>query len=151
MQILNKLFSKIVIPIPILEDEIIIESLGSLQYQAGIIANKIGYRIFIELGNSDDKMAKRLSDYDRPVIAIAAEGGLLAISNDKPVREICKKYDIEITGTIGILSAAYENKLISYSKMENAFKYLFSDNSSCYLSSRLKSLVFDHYSIEDDV
>ncbi|MFW6030002.1 MAG: hypothetical protein ACOCRO_07075 [Halanaerobiales bacterium] len=149
MNILNQLFSKITIPTPILDDETISDDLGSLQYAEGVFKSELGYSIFMELGRSEDKMAKRLSQYDRYVIAIAGEADLLAVSNDKPVREICKKYDIEVTGTIGIISSAYENKLIFFQQMEHAFIFLFSDQSSCYLDNRLKSMVFGHYSINE--
>mgnify|MGYP006299019153 FL=1 len=74
----------------------------------------------------------------------------MAVSNDNPVRQICKRYDIEITGTLGVICSAYENNLISFNEMEKGFKYLFSDKSSCYLSNRLKRMVFDHYDIVTD-
>ncbi|GAB6137472.1 hypothetical protein JCM15060_06610 [Halanaerobaculum tunisiense] len=148
MLILNQLFSEVIIPIPILEDENIHDSLDDLEYKEGVFETNLGFGIFKELGNSGDKMAKKLSEYDRHVIAIAGEADILAISNDKPVREICKKYDIEITGALGVICSAYENNLISFEIMKQGLKFLFSEESTCYLSNRLKDIVFGHYSIE---
>ncbi len=146
MDILNQLFSKIVIPAPVLEDETVDDNLASLQYEEGTFSGETGYSIFMELGN--DLTANKLSEYDRHVVAIAGESNLLVVSNDKPVREICKEYDIDVTGTLGVISSAYENGLISFAQMEEVYKFLFSDNSSCYLDNNLKNRVFDHYSIE---
>ena len=148
LSILNKLFSEVKIPTPVLEDENIYESLGNLNYIEGTISTKIGFKIFIELGNSDDSIAKRLSEYDRIVIAIAGGSGLLAVSNDKPVREICDRYSIKVTGTLGIIISAYENRIIDYSHMLDCLEFLFSEESSCYLSKNLKTEIYDYYNIE---
>lgn len=148
MLILNQLFSEVIIPIPILDDENIYNGLGNLEYKEGVFETDLGFGIFRELGNSEDKMAKKLSEYDRHVIAIAGEVDILAVSNDKPVREICKRYDIEITGALGVICSAYENDLISFEIMERGLKFLFSEESTCYLSNRLKNIVFGYYSIE---
>jgi predicted nucleic acid-binding protein len=107
----------------------------------------VGYNIFIELENSDDNTAKRLSEYDRIVIAIAGEGDLLAVSNDKPVRDICKKYGIKVTGTLGIIISAYENEIIGFSQLKDCLEFLFSEDSSCYLSNYLKSEIYTYYKI----
>ena len=147
MCILNQLFNKIVILIPILEDEIINNNLGSLQYVEGTFSNESGYNIFMELGN--DHTANQLSEYDRHVIAVAGESNLAVVSNDNPVREICREYEIEVTGTLGVISCVYENKLISFNEMEQCFRFLFSEKSSCYLSLNLKKIIFNHYSIND--
>ncbi|MFW5980588.1 MAG: hypothetical protein ACOCRB_01065, partial [Halanaerobiaceae bacterium] len=148
MDIVNQLFSKIVIPAPILEDETIDNNLGSLQYEEGTFSGETGYSIFMELGK--DSTANQLSEYDRHVIAIAGESSLLVVSNDKPVREICREYDIEVTGTLGVISSAYENDLISFAQMEETYKFLFSEDSSCYLSNKLKKRVYNYYSIESE-
>lgn len=147
MNILNQLFCKIVIPTPILEHETIDRNLESLHYEEGTFSSEIGYRIFMNLSN--DPTAKQLSEYDKYVIAIAGESNILVASNDKPVREICKEYDLEVTGTLGIISSAYENNLVSFKKMKQCFKFLFSKESSCYLSLDLREIIYNHYSIND--
>lgn len=73
ISLLNKLFSEVKIPTPVLEDENIYDSLGSLEYIEGTINSELGFNIFIELGNSEDNMVRRLSEYDRYVIAIAGK------------------------------------------------------------------------------
>lgn len=147
ISILNQLFKKVKIPTPVLEDENIYDDLGSLKFIEGTIESELGYNIFIELGDSDDNIAKRLSEYDRIVIAIAGEGDLLAVSNDKPVRDICKNYDIKVTGTLGIIISAYENKIIEFSQLKDCLEFLFSEDSSCYLSNYLKSEIYSYYEI----
>ena len=149
MDILNQLFTKIIIPTPILEDELLNNDLGSLEYEEGIFESELGYRAFMDISTSNTRMAKQLSEYDRYVIAIAIEYSLLAVSNDKPLREVCRKYGVEVTGTIGIIVAAYENQLLSFQQMQEAYIYLFSDQSSCYLSNKLKKMFYDYYSIEE--
>ena len=149
MNTLNQLFNKIIIPTPILDNETFRENLRNLKYDEGVINGETGYSILIELNNLEDKSAKQLSEYDRYLIAIAFEKDLLAVSNDKPMREICKKKNIEITGTLGIISSAYENQLISFKQMEEAYRYLFSEESSCYLNNELKIMVYEHYSIKN--
>jgi len=148
ISILNQLFSKAIIPTPILEDEYIYDNLSCLNYIEGTLKTNLGFNSYIELANSDDSSAKRLSEYDRLVISVARERDLLAVSNDKPVREICKKYKIRVTGTLGIIISAYENQIIEFKQMEKSFKFLFSDKSSCYLSPSLKTEIYSHYNIK---
>ena len=62
ISILNQLFEKVKIPTPVLEDENIYDDLGSLKFIEGTIESELGYNIFIELENSDDNTAKRLSE-----------------------------------------------------------------------------------------
>jgi predicted nucleic acid-binding protein len=90
---------------------------------------------------------KKLSKYDRYVIAIAGEVNILAVSNDKPVRELCNSYDIKITETLGVVCSAYENDLISFKVMVEGLEFLFSEESTCYLSNSLKRKIFKYYSI----
>ena len=148
MIVLNKLFSKVIIPTPILDDENIYDDLGNLEFEEGIFETNLGYNIFVELGNSNNNLAKRLSEYDRYIIAIAGEKDILAVSNDNPIRKICKKYDIKITGILGVICSAYENNIISFEEMSRSLKFLFSPKSSCYLSTKLKNKIFNYYSVE---
>jgi predicted nucleic acid-binding protein len=147
ISLFNQLFEKVKIPTPVLEDENIYEDLGSLKFIEGTIETELGFNIFIELRDSENSIAKRLSEYDRIVIAIAGEGDLLAVSNDKPVRDICKNYDIKVTGTLGIMISAYENKIIEFSQLKECLEFLFSDDSSCYLSHNLKNKIYSNYKI----
>jgi predicted nucleic acid-binding protein len=147
ISILNQLFEKVKIPTPILENENIYDDFGSLEFIEGTIETELGFDIFIELGDLEDNIANRLSEYDRVVIAIAGEGELLAVSNDKPVREICNKYKIKVTGTIGVIISAFENKIIEFGQLKKCLKFLFSEDSSCYLSNNLKSKIYSYYKI----
>ncbi|MGM0370524.1 MAG: hypothetical protein ACQEP9_08885 [Bacillota bacterium] len=147
MVVLNQLFNKVIIPVPILDDENIYNNLGSFEYEKGVFETDLGFKIFMELGKSENKMAKKLSKYDRHVIAIAGEVDILAVSNDKPVRELCNSYDIKITGTLGVVCSAYENDLISFKVMVEGLEFLFSEESTCYLSNSLKRKIFKYYSI----
>jgi len=65
---------------------------------------------------------------------------LLAVNNDKPVRDICKKYDIKVTGTLGIIISAYENEIIEFSQLKDCLEFLFPNDSSCYLSNSFKKI-----------
>jgi predicted nucleic acid-binding protein len=146
LKLLNKLFRKIIIPTPIIEEELCQKDIINLDYKEGILSNEDGYNIFINLGN--DPKAKQLSEYDRYVIAIAYESQHLVASNDKPVREICNKYNIKVTGTLGIVSSLYENNIITLKEMKKIFVFLFSDSSSCFLSKNLKQSLYIHYEFE---
>lgn len=152
LSILNNVFSEIVVPKIILDNEVILpmDKLEGLQYKQGVIRNRVGYETLAELLDPYNDIGSRsLSEYDIHVIAIARELGYICISNDKPVRKACKIYNIQYTGIIGIISSAYENSKISYSELTKCFRFLFSDKSSCYLSSSLKKEVFDEYDIND--
>jgi len=145
MKLLNHLFNDIFIPIPILEDEII-SSLNGLNYMEGIFSTEEGYRLYNKISNQ--KHAKMLSDYDIHLVVLAEEKNLLVISNDKPIRNICNDYNIEITGTIGIIVSLFENDIITNKLLETAFQFLFSSKSSCYLDNDLKDKIKQEYSLD---
>ena len=69
------------------------------------------------------------------------------MSNDKPFSDICKKYDIKVTGILGIIISAYENEIIEFSQLKDCLEFLFSEDSSCYLSNYLKSEIYSYYKI----
>ena len=144
MKLLNYLFDDIFIPVPILEDEII-GTLNGLNYREGIISTEDGYRSFKKISNQEK--AKMLSDYDIHLVVVAAEKNLLVISNDKPIRDICKEHNIEITGTIGIVVSLFENDIINNKQLEEVFRFLFSPRSSCYLDNALKNKIKQEYSL----
>lgn len=78
------------------------------------------------------KKFKALSIYDRLVISIALQK-IICVSNDKPVRKICKKYGINSTGTLGILCAAFEKGIISKKELKELIDE-YRSNSGAYIN-----------------
>jgi hypothetical protein len=43
--------------------------------------------------------------------------------------------------------SAYENEIIEFSQLKACLEFLFSKDSSCYLSNNLKSKIYSYYKI----
>ena len=87
ISILNQLFSEVVIPTPVLDDENIYDSLGELEYKEGVFEAELGFGIFMELGNSGDKMAKKLSEYDRH---LTSSPPVPIVTNEDSLKELTR-------------------------------------------------------------
>ncbi|AZT91500.1 DUF3368 domain-containing protein [Caldicellulosiruptor changbaiensis] len=97
-------------------------------YDIANLETEEGYRFFQEL-----KKFKAFSVYDRLVISIALQEKIICVSNDKPVRKICKKYGINSTGTLGILCAAFEKGIISKKELKELIDE-YQSNSGAYIN-----------------
>jgi predicted nucleic acid-binding protein len=142
--LINKVFKDVIIPKLIIDDEVIVEKnkFADLHYNPGILNTEIGFKTLYDLTNTDNCS---LSIYDMHVIALCKQTGYMCITNDKPVRKTCEFYEINYTGTIGIIACAYENGIIKYKKLYNYIQFLFSEKSSCYLSKDLKTKILKYY------
>ena len=147
-KILNKLFNDVYIPSPILTDEVQVD-LKNLEYKTGIIEKEKGFNFFFFFNDSDnERVFSGLSDYDKHFLSISFGKNILAASNDGLVRKLAKRYDIEITGILGIMAATYETDIINFRKLKSYYKFLFSDDSSFYVSHHIKDEICQFYNIE---
>jgi predicted nucleic acid-binding protein len=147
ISLLNKVFVKVYIPQSILDREAILETIQSniewLEYQPTALEHMESYVFLSKI--LTEKPA--LTEYDAECIAIAKEKMIYCTSNEKRVMGICEEYDIECTGTIGILCCAYEHEIISREEFEHLLKKLFSSECSAYLGKKVRQVVFSYYKI----
>ncbi|QOS99882.1 hypothetical protein JNUCC42_03745 [Brevibacterium sp. JNUCC-42] len=92
--------------------------------------------------------APSLTDYDVEVVALAKERAVLCTSNERKIHQICDEYDIESTGTLGVLCCAYEHRVIEHTEFSKLIRKLCYETSS-WISSKLKKQIMDHYKIPD--
>lgn len=147
ISLINKVFVKVYIPQSILDREAILETIQSniewLEYQPTALEKMESYDFLARI----IKEKPALTDYDAECIAIAREKMIYCTSNEKRVMSICQEYNIECTGTIGILCCAYEHEIISRDEFESLLKKLFSPECSAYLGRKVKHIVFAYYKI----
>ena len=74
-------------------------------------------------------------DYDRTVLAIAVEGDLVCVANDKPMRRVCEEWGLSVTGTLGILGCAKQMSFIYVDELAVLVDKL--EQGSCYLKKDL--------------
>ncbi|KZZ83189.1 hypothetical protein [Bacillus sp. SJS] len=149
ISLLNKVFVKVYIPQSILDREAILETIQSniewLEYQPTALEHAESYEFLLKI--IEEKPA--LSSFDAECIAIAREKMIYCTSNEKRVMSICQEYDIECTGTIGILCCAYEHKILSLEQFEQLLKKLFSPDCTEYLGPEIKKSIFSYYNISN--
>ncbi|MCP3763632.1 hypothetical protein NLX67_14730 [Domibacillus sp. A3M-37] len=145
ISLLNKVFVKVFIPQSILDREAILETIQSnmewLEYQPTALEQPESYEFLLTI--LEKKPA--LSSYDAECIAIAREKMIYCTSNEKRVLSICEEYDVDCTGTIGILCCAYEHEILSLNEFEQLIKKLFSPECTAYLGPKIKNAVFSYY------
>lgn len=148
ISLINKVFVKIYIPQSILDREAILETIQSniewLEYQPTALEQMESYDFL----SRTIKEKPALTDYDAECIAIAREKMIYCTSNEKRVMSICQEYDIECTGTIGLLCCAYEHEVISREDLKLLLEKLFSPECSAYLDRKVKHAVFSYYKIK---
>jgi predicted nucleic acid-binding protein len=149
ISLLNKVFVKVYIPQSILDREAILETIQSniewLEYQPTALEQEESYEFLLKI--IDEKPA--LSSYDAECIAIAKEKMIYCTSNEKRVMSTCQEYDIECTGTIGILCCAYEHEIISLEQFEQLLKKLFSSECTAYIGPKIKKAIFSYYNFNN--
>lgn len=146
IELLNKVFKKVLIPKSIVDTEIIQfkDSLDKLDYSEAVIETIDGYSFMSKILTDHGG----LTDCDAEVVAIAYEKYVLCTSNEKRIMTTCKENDIEFTGTLGILCCAYEHLIIDIKTLEILINKLQYD-CSCFLSNRVVNEVRNNYNIKD--
>jgi predicted nucleic acid-binding protein len=135
------------VPQSILDKEATLEDLKNCldQFEYGTIATTtVDSLIFLK---EISEKRPGLSEFDAECIAIARENMIYCTSNEKRVLNTCVEYGIDCTGTVGILSCAYEHGILETSEFERLMKKLFSTECSAHLGLNLKKIVFEHYDI----
>ncbi|MFC0476695.1 hypothetical protein ACFFHF_15930 [Robertmurraya beringensis] len=149
ISLINKVFVKVYIPQSILDREAILETIQSnmewLEYQPTALEQFESFEFLSRI--LDEKPA--LSEYDAECIAIARKKMIYCTSNEKRVMSICQEYEIECTGTVGILCCAFEHGLISEGEFHRLVKKLFSPECSAYLGRKVKHALFSYYKIKE--
>ncbi len=131
LSVLNRVFARIAIPEQVVQFELQTVDLTRISFAKLNITSSEGYRLFSQLG----KRYLELSQYDRVTLAIACENRLICATNERPMRRVCKKYNIEVVGTLGVLGCAKQTDLISKKQLAHFVDLL--ELSSCYLSEKL--------------
>ncbi|HKM29024.1 MAG TPA: hypothetical protein VJY37_05015 [Anaerovoracaceae bacterium] len=149
LDLLFKVFKSVEIPQTVYEEEVT-ESVKSKIAQEQFLLSSVktieGYELLRTL--LGHRSYKRLSTFDRIIIAIARQDKCLCSSNDGLLRKACVEYNIECTGTLGILGAAYENELITDSEFVKLVKLLYSDSTSCFLAQKTLNDFVDKHGYE---
>ncbi len=134
IELLNKMFSEVFIPQSIIDNEVMdkyIEDLNKLKYSPTAIKQAETYEFLAKIVEK----RKGLSDYDAEVVAIAYENLTLCTSNEKRMTATCEEYNIEYTGTLGILCSLYDNMGIDKQYFINLLNKL--KSCTCYISPEL--------------
>ncbi len=149
LDILFKVFDKVIIPRVIYDMEIIkevLEELDKFEYEISDLENGIGYTTYYELTNS--KKFNKLSNPDKMAISIAKQYTFYCNSNDGLVRKACGELEIKYIGILGVLGKAYETNYITIDELMKLCNLLGSNETTCYISKSLiddflKKVVFD--------
>lgn len=146
IELLNKIFSKVLIPKSIVDTEIIQfrDSLENIEYREAVIETIEGYSFMSKILTDHGG----LTDCDAEVVTIAYEKYVLCTSNEKRIMTTCKENNIEFTGTLGILCCAYEHSIIDIQTLEMLINKLQYD-CSCFLSNKILDKVRNNYKIKD--
>ncbi len=131
------------IPASIYENEVLYEDkehLKGIEFQLVAFETESSFELFSEIR----ARKRRLTDYDVEVIVIAHEKAVLCSSNELEIKKTCDEYAINHTGTIGILSCAYENGIITQIEFKILILKLFNE-CSCRISRQLINDVISEY------
>lgn len=140
MHMLNEVFSEVMIAQDTLTKELdpdTLQCLKDVKYVSAVITSEKGYEVYAQCHTK-----KSLSHCDKIAIALAAENGYLLCTNEGPARKQANTLKVEVAGTLGIIAAAYQNKLIDGQEAQRLFIYL-STEGSCYISKDLLNRVLD--------
>lgn len=111
LDILNKVFSKILIAKSIIDTEVIQhkDRLPEIIYEEAYIEGFEGYSFMKKILQDHGG----LTECDAEVVTIAYEKYVLCTSNEKRIKTTCDENDIKYTGTLGVLSCAYEHDILT--------------------------------------
>jgi len=108
-----------------------------------------GFGLLKKLLENKIKGSSGLTEYDKYLVSLSKEYNALCGTNDGAIRKICDRLKIETIGTIGILACCYENNSLGEKEFESYLKFLFSSQSSCFLSPKIKQEILSLYKISD--
>lgn len=128
LELLNEVFSSVNVPEAIVRYELQTVDLSVLSYVAVSISSPQGYEFFSKLGLG----YPMLSEHDRTLLTIAREGGLLCVTNERPMRKVCATYNVHYTGILGVLGCACRIGIIPIHQLADLLDKL--EESSCYLA-----------------
>ena len=133
---LEKLFSSIIISKEIFEEY-------SLQWRRTIPS-------WIKIFKSDENIVLKdipssLSSADLSIIRLALEHDSLIASDDRPLRKYSEKLGILITGSLGLLKALYQKKIIK--TQEEYIIFLNSLKEDVYISKELLKWALNNFMI----
>lgn len=144
LELLNRVFSDVMIPESIYNDEVI-------EYKADL--KRIRFtKVSIQAAETYEFLSKimqshgGLTDYDAELVAIARERYVLCTSNEKRIKTTCEENNIEHTGSLGILCLAYEKGLISKGDLM-VFIDRLQNECTCFLSDRIVNSVKQVYEL----
>lgn len=138
LNLLFEIFDDVIIPQIIYEDELpedIKNEIKEYKFHLGLIETEIGLETYALL--VEDIEFKRLSRYDRFAISIAKENLYYCNSNDRPVRNACKKLNVKCTGVLGVLGRSFVRGLISVEQLNTYIEQLISEETSCYIDLKV--------------
>lgn len=137
LDILFKVFETVEIPDGIFNCEVSKEvkhELEGWEYGVASINSIDGYNFYESLRTTNEFSG--LSRCDRLLITIAKQNKCVCSSNDGLLRKACIQHRISFTGTLGIIGAAYELKIICEKEFNQLINKIFSDETSCYISKK---------------
>lgn len=144
IDILFKAFKYVSIPRIIYEGEIQIvvkDMLTKYKFTISDMDDETAYSTYFSLVN--DIELKKLSTCDRYAIAIAKGRYIYCSSNDSLVRRACNKYDVLVTGTLGVLGRCFMQNIITKEELDIFIVKIKSDSTSCYISDKVISEFYD--------
>ena len=134
MDLLFRVFKTINIPKILFHDEVeefVKVQLKDFDYKFLNIDQEISREVFFQLTNI--KKYRRLSSYDKQVIARAGLYDCDAGSNDGLVRRACEEFRIKYTGSLGIIGCTFQKGFIDKSEFIQLIGKIRSDETSCYI------------------
>lgn len=144
LQMLNILFSEVMIPQSILEDEVI-EFKSELKKLIYTPVSITEFKTYEFLGGILQAHGG-LTSYDAELVSIAYEKCVLCTSNEKRIKTTCEENDIQYTGTLGILCLAYEKNIITKDGL-NTYINRLQNECTCFLSARVVNVVRKAYAL----
>ena len=147
--LLFEIFDDVIIPQIIYDDELppdIKVEVKECKFRIGLIETEVGLETYSLLVNENE--FKKLSRYDRFAISIAKENFYYCNSNDKPVRNACKKLNVKYTGVLGVLGRSYIKSIITFEQLESYIELLISNDTSCYIDLKVIELFKEEIMLE---
>jgi predicted nucleic acid-binding protein len=138
LSLIFEIFDDVIIPQIIYDDELPPEiklEIKQYKFHVGLIETEVGLETYALLVNEIE--FKKLSRYDRFAISIAKENLYYCNSNDKPVRNACKKLKVKYTGVLGVLGRSYTKEKMTKDELESYIDLLISDKTSSYIDLRV--------------
>lgn len=145
LSLLNQIFASVSIPESIVQFELQTLDLKDISYRTSTILSSAGYELYRTLGHA----YPMLSEYDRTLLTIAHDNGLLCVTNERPMRRVCEVYGLSYTGILGILGCSHQTGIISALQLKDLLDKL--EKSSCYLGEVVLTGFREAFELTKDV